>query len=184
MTEHLIAIDRTVLQTADDLEANPIGLDDEVVSELVGALNDDLAALQVLAQQVHKHHWNVEGPEFLGIHEFLGDAYETLEEAIDEVAERITALGGVPVAGPEAITEQPLVDFEGEDIYDIRSSLSADLDDYETVATAIREDALLARDLGDLGTADLLQDILGDIEEDAHHIDHFLESDTLQQGLN
>jgi DNA-binding ferritin-like protein len=180
MTTELTAADRTVLQTADEFEANPLGVDDDVAAELVPTLNESLATLQVLARQVQKHHWNVEGPEFLRIHEFLGDAYEDLEAAIDELAERVTALGGVPVAGPEATVERSLVTFEGETVYDVRSSLAVDLDGYETLATTLREDAILAQRLGDLGTADLLQEILSDVEEDAHHIDHFLADDTLQ----
>lgn len=175
------AAGRTVLQTTDELEVNPLGIDDEVTTKLVVALNDSLATLQILARQVQKHHWNVEGPEFLGIHEFLGDAYENLEDAIDELAERITALGGVPVAGPEAATDRSLVSFEGETVYDIRSSLEADLAAYGTLARTLREDAQLAQQSGDLGTADLLQDILAEIEEDVHHVDHFLGDDTLQR---
>jgi starvation-inducible DNA-binding protein len=180
MTEPTVA-DRTVLQTADEHEANPLGIDDEAAAELVVTLNDSLATLQILARQIQKHHWNVEGPEFLGIHEFLGDAYENVAEATDELAERITALGGVPVAGPEAAIERSLVAFEGETVYDIRSSLEADLAAYETLATTLREDALLAQQCGDLGTADLLQEVLSEVEDDAHHIDHFLEDDTLQR---
>ncbi|WP_257628850.1 DNA starvation/stationary phase protection protein DpsA [Haloplanus salinarum] len=182
MTEPTAA-DRTVLQTADEHEANPLGIDEKAAAELVVALNDSLATLQILARQIQKHHWNVEGPEFLGIHEFLGESYENIEEATDELAERITALGGVPVAGPEAATERSLVAFEGETVYDIRSSLEADLAAYETLATTLREDALLAQQLGDLGTADLLQGILSEVEDDAHHIDHFLEDDTLQRQI-
>lgn len=181
MATELTAADRTVVQSADELEANPLGVDDEVATELVPALNDSLATLQVLARQVQKHHWTVEGPEFLGIHEFLGDAYEELEEAIDDLAERVTALGGVPVAGPETAVERSLVDFEGETVYDLRSSLAADLAAYETLATTLREDALVAQRLGDLGTADLLREMLADVEEDAHHLDHLLADDTLQR---
>jgi DNA-binding ferritin-like protein len=175
------AADRTELQTPDELEATPLGIDDDVATELVATLNDSLATLQILARQVQKHHWNVEGPEFLSIHEFLGDAYENLEDAIDELAERVAALGGVPVAGPEAATDRSLVSFEGETVYDIRSSLEADRAAYETLARTLREDARLAQQLGDLGTADLLQDILSDVEEDVHHVDHFLGDDTLQR---
>jgi starvation-inducible DNA-binding protein len=180
MTAQLTATGRTVRQTADETEQNPLGIEDEVAAELVVTLNDSLATMQVVARQVQKHHWNVEGPQFLGIHEFLGDAYDTLEERIDELAERITALGGVPVAGPEAATERSLVTFEGETVYDIRSSLEADLDAYETLVTTLREDARLAQQSGDLGTANLLQDVLAEIEEDAHHVEHFLGDDTVQ----
>ena len=180
MTEPTVD-DRTVLQTADEHEANPLGIDDDAAAELVVTLNDSLATLHILGRQIQKHHWNVEGPEFLGIHEFLGDAYEEIAEATDELAERITALGGVPVAGPEAVLERSLVAFEGETVYDIRSSLEADLAAYETSATTLREATLLAQQLGDPGTAGLLQGILSEVEDDAHHIDHYLEDDTLQR---
>ena len=73
MTEPTTA-DRTVLQAADEHEANPLGIDEEAAAELVVTLNDSLATLQVLARQIQKHHGNVEGPDFLGIHEFLGDS--------------------------------------------------------------------------------------------------------------
>jgi DNA-binding ferritin-like protein (oxidative damage protectant) len=90
-------------------------------------------------------------------------------------------LAGFPWRDPRLAVERSLVDFEGETVYDVRSSLAVDLDGYETLATTLREDAILAQRLGDLGTADLLQEILSDVEEDAHHIDHFLADDTLQR---
>jgi predicted phage gp36 major capsid-like protein len=38
-------------------------------------------------------HWNVTGPTFMGVHKLTEEQYENMYEAIDELAERIRALG-------------------------------------------------------------------------------------------
>ena len=44
-------------------------------------------------QKQETYHWNVEGPDFLQMHEFYERLYTELEEGFDEVAERIRQLG-------------------------------------------------------------------------------------------
>lgn len=43
--------------------------------------------------QVHGYHWNVEGPEFRQLHGFFEEQYQALWESLDEIAERLRALG-------------------------------------------------------------------------------------------
>ncbi|MFW5978036.1 MAG: ferritin-like domain-containing protein, partial [Halohasta sp.] len=52
-------------------ESDALRLDEEKAEQLVDALNIDLANANVLYHQLKKHHWNVEGAEFLDIHVFL-----------------------------------------------------------------------------------------------------------------
>lgn len=40
----------------------------------------------------HSYHWNVEGMLFSQYHDFFGDLYEELHEAVDPMAEQIRAL--------------------------------------------------------------------------------------------
>jgi len=169
-----------VRQEADTVEdENPIRLDSDKAEQIVDALNTDLATQYVVYHQLKKHHWDVEGAEFRDLHLFLEEAYDHIEEAADEVAEHITALGGVPVSGPANQEEASIVDFEGEDIYDVRTMLSNDLDAYGDLIETTREHIELARNLGDHGTAELLSQQLVQLEEDAHHFGHYLEDDTL-----
>ncbi|QKY19902.1 DNA starvation/stationary phase protection protein [Halolamina sp. CBA1230] len=172
---------KTARQRADTVEENAVRIDTEKAEQIVDALNRDLASTYVLYHQVRKHHWNVEGAESGDLHDFLGDAAETLEDHADSIAERAQALGGVPVSGPAAQEEHAYVEFEGEDVYAIRDSLEADLDSYGDVIENVREHIGLATDLGDYATAELLREVLEDLEDDAHHIDHYLENDTLVQ---
>jgi len=158
---------------------NPVRLDREKAEQIIDALNTDLADAYVLYHQLHKHHWNVEGAEHLPIHKFLQEAYEDVEAAADELAERAQALGGVPHASMDALTEASTVEAEDEDVYDIRTSLENDLQMYGDIVESYREHIALAENLGDYATAEMLREHIEDLEEHAHIIDHYLEDDSL-----
>lgn len=168
-----------IRQKKGDVEENALRIDTDRAEQIIDALNTDLANSYVLYHQLKKHHWNVEGAEFLELHRFLEDAYETIEEGADEIAERAQALGGVPVAGPSAQEERATVTFEGEDVYDVRLSLSNDLEIYGDIIESLRDHIELSDNLGDFATSEMLREILVEVEEDAHHIEHYLEDDTL-----
>jgi len=160
-------------------ESEALRLEKERAEQIIEALNADLADSYVLYHQLRKHHWNVEGAEFRDLHIFLGEAAENVEAAADEIAERAQALGGTPVAGMANLQEFSTVEPEGEDVYDIRTSLENDMEMYGDIIEALRDHIELAENLGDHATAEILREILVQTEEDAHHIEHYLEDDTL-----
>lgn len=168
-----------VRRQKDSVEENPVRLDTEKAEQIVEALNGDLADAYVLYHQLHKHHWNVEGAEHLQIHRFLQEAYEDVEEAADEIAERAQTLGGVPHASMPALSAAATVVPEDEDVYDVRTSLENDLEMYGNIIESYREHITLAEGLGDYTTSEMLREQLTDLEEHAHIIDHYLEDDTL-----
>ena len=171
--------EQTVQQEAGTVEENALRLEPEKAEQIVEALNRDLADAYVLYHQLHKHHWNVEGAEFLDIHVFLQEVYEDVEVAADDLAERLQALGGVPHANMTTLAEHATVEPEDEDVYDIRTSLANDLEMMGDIIESYREHTELAAGLGDHATAQLLREQLETIEEHAHHIEHYLEDDTL-----
>jgi DNA-binding ferritin-like protein len=170
---------KTVRQEAGSVEENDLRLDHGKAEQIVDALNTDLAATYVLYHQLRKHHWNVEGAEFRDIHIFLGEAAENAEAAADEIAERLQAIGGTPVASMPNLSERAGVPHEDGDVYPIRTSLKNDLEIYGDVIESLREHVELATELGDHATAEILREILVETEDDAHHLDHYLEDDTL-----
>ncbi len=171
---------KTVNQEFGTVEESPaLRLEEDKAEQIIDALNTDLADAYVLYHQLKKHHWNVEGAEFRDLHLFLGEAAESVEEAADEIAERAQALGGTPVSGMDNLQEFSTVEPEGEDVYDIRTSLENDMEVYADIIETIRDHVELAENLGDHATAEILRQILVETEDDAHHIEHYLESDTL-----
>ena len=171
---------KTVRQQFGTVEASEaLRLDEDKAEQIIDALNTDLANAYVLYHQVHKHHWNVEGAEFRDLHLFLQEAYENLEAGADMIAERAQAIGGVPIAGPANQEDRATIEFEGEDVYDVRTSLENDLLAYAEIIEGMRDHIQLAANLGDPTTEHILKDVLTQLEEDAHHIEHYLEDDTL-----
>jgi DNA-binding ferritin-like protein len=160
-------------------ESEALRLDEEKAAQIIDALNTELADTYTLYHQLKKHHWNVEGAEFRDLHVFLGEAAERAEEAADVLAERAQALGGTPVAGMAAMQEHASVEPEDDDVYKIRPSLEADMEIYGDMIETMRDHVELAENLGDPATAQIIREILVEVEEDAHHIEHYLEDDSL-----
>lgn len=61
----------------------------QVAQELQKILSDTF----VLYFKTHAYHWNVEGPQFKSLHELFEEQYTEMWEAIDDIAERLRALG-------------------------------------------------------------------------------------------
>jgi len=160
-------------------ESPALRIEADRAEQVIDALNADLAASYVLYHQLKKHHWNVEGAEFLELHLFLEEAYESVEEHSDALAERAQAIGGVPIAGPENLAEHSYVDFEGEDVYDVRTSFANDMEAFGDIVEHFRDHIELTNSLGDYASEEVLRAAITDYEDYAHHLEHYLEDDTL-----
>jgi len=172
---------KNVRQEAGTVErSEALRLDEDKTEQIVDALNTDLAATYVLYHQVKKHHWNVEGAEFRDIHVYLGEVAADLEEGADEIAERAQALGGTPIAGGKNLEEAAPIEPEGDDVYDIRTSLHNDMELFGEIIETVRDHVELTQNLGDHATAELLRQKLLTMEEHAHHLEHYLEDDSLK----
>ena len=172
---------QSILHSADTVEETALRIDPDKAEQLVEALNTDLAATTVLWHQLRKHHWNVEGPQYRDLHLFYEEAYESAAEGADALAERVQAIGGVPVAGPTTMADRAPVEFEGEDVYPIRTSMQNDLEMYGDIIEMTRDHIELARNFGDFATAEILEHNLVEHEEFAHTIEHFLGEDSLDR---
>lgn len=128
----------------------------EPVTELLNARLAD--AIDLGAQSKHAH-WNVKGPNFIALHELFDKVAENVEEQIDTIAERITALGGrahgtiATVARTSTLKSYPEEIVEGLAHVE---ALSGALADY---GAKLRSAIDTADRLGDADTADLFTGI-------------------------
>ncbi len=169
---------------ATEIEDNPINLPKDAVREIIPQLDEHLAAFFVLFHQYQKHHWLVEGPQFRDIHLFLEESYNEVHEQLDEIAERITAIGGVPTSSPASQSALSYIEHEPEGIFRIRDMLERDRSAEGTMAARLRETIKLCTAREDFGTETLLKGILLKVEDRAHHLDHFLGHDSLGLQLD
>jgi starvation-inducible DNA-binding protein len=70
-----------------------IGLSDTARKEIAEGLSRLLADSYTLYLKTHNFHWNVTGPMFSTLHVLFEGQYQELALAVDEIAERIRALG-------------------------------------------------------------------------------------------
>ena len=61
------------------------------------ALNSLLANEFTLFTKTLNYHWNVTGPRFHSLHNFLEEQYHELLEVMDRIAERVRVLDEVPI---------------------------------------------------------------------------------------
>ena len=94
-------------------------------------LNARLADCKDLQTQTKQAHWNVKGPNFIGLHELFDKINEEVDEYVDEIAERAVQLGGVAegtarvVAKRTSLPEYPLNIADGRSHVDALSSALA-----------------------------------------------------------
>lgn len=165
------------------IEENPIGLDQEATEQLIPKLDEIQCTLWTLYHQYQKHHWLVEGPQFHDLHDFFEENYQEVHKYVDRVAERVTALGGIPTSSPAKQAELSHVEHEPEGTYRLRQMLKHDLAGERVLAGQLREAIDLAIEHGDHGTKRELQKVLTKVEDRAHHLDHLLGDDSLELGL-
>ena len=70
-----------------------IGIPEENRKEITKGLSRVLADSYTLYLKTHNYHWNVTGPMFQTLHTMFEEHYTELATAVDEIAERIRALG-------------------------------------------------------------------------------------------
>ncbi len=70
---------------------------------VIATLQERLSALNDLHLTLKHVHWNVVGPNFISVHEMLDPQVALVRGYADELAERISTLGGSPDGTPDAI---------------------------------------------------------------------------------
>lgn len=82
------------------------GISREAGERVANELQLRLGSLVDLSLTLQHIHWNVVGPNFIAVHQMLDPQYEGVQSMVDELAERIASLGGVPSGLPGRLTEQ------------------------------------------------------------------------------
>ncbi|PLR79430.1 DNA starvation/stationary phase protection protein [Bacillus sp. V3-13] len=123
--------------------------------ELIQSLNKQVANWTVLYIKLHNYHWFIKGPHFFTLHEKFEQFYNEAAVYIDELAERILALEGRPVATLREYLELSSVKEAtgSENEEDMVRTVS---EDFSIVAGELQEAIDLAESAEDEGTADIL----------------------------
>lgn len=105
--------------------------------------------------KTHGYHWNVRGPEFFSYHNLLEQQYRDIWAALDDIAERIRALGEFAPQAKSTFANLTSIK-DGEPDQDAPAMLNELMKDHETLIATCRAALTVADDDGDDVSVDLI----------------------------
>ena len=152
-----------------------IDLSEHVRKGAVALLQARLSDALDLEAQTKQAHWNVKGKDFIQLHELFDKLHGIVEDQVDTLAERITALGGVAdgrvqtTAKKSQLYEYSLETVAGQDHLKVIASVLAEF------GKTVRQNIDAAAELGDAGTADVFTEISREIDKQLWFIEAHLQ---------
>lgn len=144
-----------------------IDVSEKTRSQMADTLNILLANEYVLYTKTLKFHWNVRGPFFGALHGLFQKQYEQLLEIVDDVAERVRALGHLSHGTLKEFSANATLAEEPGKNPDYTTMIRLLLEDHEAIIRQIRKDIDLAAELHDMGTNNFLSDLIETHEKTA-----------------
>ena len=148
-----------MFDTRNDLPAN-------VRTQVIELLNARLADAIDLGTQTKHAHWNVKGPNFIALHELFDQLAEHLEDHIDTIAERVTALGGTARGTLAAVARATTLRPYPEDISEGTAHVDALSAALAAYGAKVRAGIDAATRLADADSADLFTGISRETDKD------------------
>ena len=139
-------------ETRNDTKSNA----KKVAMECLQARLSDGIDLSLVIKQAH---WNLKGPQFIGIHLMLDGFRTEMDDYNDKVAERIVQLGGTARGTVQSVNSDTQLAAYPTDISAVGDHLAALIDRYAIYSNAVRANIDETDDAGDPGTADLFTEI-------------------------
>jgi starvation-inducible DNA-binding protein len=151
-----------------------IGISTDDRARIVESLSTVLADAYMLYLKTHNFHWNVTGPMFSTLHVMFEEQYTEQWNALDDIAERIRALGHYApgtykrYAELSSITEEP-------DVPSAKEMIRQLVEGQETLIRSARAAVKIADEIDDYPTADMLSTRMEVHEKNAWMLRAFLE---------
>jgi len=135
-----------------------------MAEQMTQVLNKQIANWSVLFVKLHQFHWYVTGPHFFTLHAKFEEFYSEAATHIDDLAERLLALGGKPLARMQDYLQAATVkEADGSETAEqMVAALSAD---FSSITQELKEGISLAQDTGDETTGDMLLSIHTELEK-------------------
>ncbi len=147
----------------------------KVREQITAMLNQQLADTFDLYSQTKQAHWNVKGPEFYQLHKLFDKLAEGILEAVDTLAERVTALGGVAMGTAHmAAQSSRLPEFPGRSVQAM-ACVEVLAVRYASLAETTRSAINIASERQDETTANLLQEISAMLDKDLWFLEAHLQ---------
>ncbi len=138
-----------------------IGLPKKDLTKSIDNLTPLLANEMLLYVKTRKFHWNISGNSFMELHKLFETHYDLLEKTADEVAERISALGGKAIGSMKDFIKHGQIEENTDTANTQKQMLDELMNDHEIVVVQIRKSINeIGEKTDDVVTDDFLTGIL------------------------
>lgn len=151
-------------------------LPEEVRVEVIRVLNGTLADSTALMTQAKFAHWNLKGRDFVGLHELFDDVAEMFEDHVDDVAERITALGGQAFGTAGQVVANCQVPHIQQDTVTGMEYVGILADHLAVHDAQIHQAIEVAQGYNDVDTVDLLNEISREVSKQLWFLEAHLQT--------
>lgn len=131
---------------------------------VINVLNKQVANWTVAFTKLHNFHWYVKGPNFFSLHTKFEELYDEASQYVDDLAERILAVGGNPVGTLKESLEMSIIDEAGKG-YTAEQMVSELSKDFTNVSKQLEEAIEVASDAEDDVTEDMFIGMQTNIEK-------------------
>lgn len=136
-----------------------IDIPEDARAQIVTILNARLADAIDLKSQAKQAHWNVKGMNFIALHELFDQISAAVEVHIDDLAERVTTLGGIAMGTVRVASSNSTLEEYPHEITDGGAHVEALSNALAQFGKSVRADIDRTAALGDADAADLLTGI-------------------------
>lgn len=144
-----------------------------VKEKLIDIVNKQIANWNVLYVKLHNYHWYVKGPQFFTLHTKFEELYNEAALHIDELAERLLALGGKPLATmKEYLAVASVHEAKGNETAE--EMVAEIVRDFETMIHELKDGMDYAGEINDETTGDMLLGIHQSLEKHVWMLKSFL----------
>ncbi|MCR5415831.1 MAG: DNA starvation/stationary phase protection protein [Pseudobutyrivibrio sp.] len=141
---------------------------------VVKSINKYLADIAVSYIKIHNLHWNVVGPQFKAVHEYLESIYDSYAEVLDDVAELLKINGEIPAASlKEYLALSDIEELESVSV-DVEKAIKITLADTRKLRDEALDIRKAADESDDFGTVNLLEDHIANYNKNIWFLDSML----------
>ncbi|GHU63354.1 DNA starvation/stationary phase protection protein [Clostridia bacterium] len=146
------------------------------MNNVIDKLNQYLADLAVEYVKLHNYHWNVYGQGFFTLHGKLEDAYESIAKEMDDVAERILAIGGKPKGSLKNYMETATIQEAAEEGITGLATIKSVQTDYQNLLAQAKGIKEAAEEAKDYGTSSFIDGAIVNFEKTLWMFNSYLKS--------
>ena len=155
------------------MSINSLALDKAKVEKEIEVLNVLLSNYQTYYQNLRGVHWNIKGKRFFELHVKFEELYNAAQEQVDQIAERILTLGGVPFNTLASYVKHATIPV-GENVSDDDKAVRLIVDSIIALLPLERELLSLSDEINDEGTNTLVSDLIVEQEKNLWMLKSYL----------